>query len=139
MIITRHLWQWADFSLRSSWRNALIRRQREEQAFHQAAYNRSQFPSFSIKGVEGQKFMRRDNSTLAPLLPGNDNNDGDDLHSGYLRLGGGRVQHGRARVSELMLLDGQNYVYLRHVYMEQPLDNRLKLSSCQPTDPPSYY
>lgn len=29
--------------------------------------------------------------------------------------------HGpHARVSELMLLDGQNYVYLRHVYMERP-------------------
>lgn len=44
-------------------------------------------------------------------------------------------QPGAARVSELMLQDGQNYVYLRHVYMERPLDKRLKLSACRPTDP----
>lgn len=45
------------------------------------------------------------------------------------------VEEGRsARVPNgLILQDGQNYVYLRHVYMERPeeRDSGLKLSSCQ--------
>lgn len=81
------------------------------------------------------KFMRMIIQRL-PSRHDNDNNDENDLVelsaaskqqacAGYTR--GARVFQG------LMLQDGQNYVYLRHVYMERPAerDSRLKLSSCQ--------
>lgn len=77
------------------------------------------------------KFMR----VIIQRLPSRHDNDNNDEHD-LVELSAASKQQAWAytRVFQgLMLQDGQNYVYLRHVYMERPAerDSRLKLSSCQ--------
>lgn len=70
-----------------------------------------------------------------PSRHDNDNNDENDLVelSAASKQQAWAYTHGARVFQGLMLQDGQNYVYLRHVYMERPAerDSRLKLSSCQ--------